>query len=223
VTRGQHAPAWDGSDPLPPDPLPVLAAWLGEAFAAGLAPNPHAVALATLEPDGSPAVRMVLCKSIEPAVGRLTFYTHRESAKGRALALHPRAALCFYWGPQDRQARVVGPVEAVPDAEADAYFASRPLDARLGAWASRQSEPIASRAALRERVREAAARFGLGPTPEPGAFVPRPPHWGGYAVLAESVELWISGVARLHDRAHWRRDLSDPARPGAWRAERLQP
>jgi pyridoxamine 5'-phosphate oxidase len=212
--RGGRA-RWDGDDPLPGEPLEIVAAWLAEAFAAGLQPNPHAIALATVEPGGGPGVRMVLCKDVDVARGRLTFYTHRDSAKGRALAARPEAALCFYFGPQGRQVRVTGPVAATSDAESDAYFATRPEDARIGAWASRQSEPIASRSELRRRVAEAAARLGSDP--------PRPPHWGGYAVLAASVELWISGEARLHDRARWTRDLSDPARPGPWRSERLQP
>jgi pyridoxamine 5'-phosphate oxidase len=206
---------WQGDDPLPGDPLPILASWLAEAFAAGLQPNPHAVALASALPDGSPAVRMVLCKEIDAARGRLTFYTHRESPKGRALAARPRAALCFYFGPQGRQARVSGPTRLADDADSDAYFASRPRVAQLGAWASRQSEPIASRAELERRVSEVAARFG--------AHVPRPPHWGGYVVVAESVELWISGDGRLHDRGRWTRDLSEPSRPGPWRSVRLQP
>jgi pyridoxamine 5'-phosphate oxidase len=202
----------------------VLARWLEEAFAAGLQPNPHAIALATLSADGSPAVRMVLCQAIDADRGRLTFYTHRDSPKGADLAARPRAALCFYFGPQGRQVRAVGLVQPAPDADSDAYFASRPLDARLGAWASRQSAPIASRAELRRRVREVAARFGLGPDYELGgeaaADVPRPPHWGGYVFDAESVELWISGPARLHDRGLWSRDL---AAPRVWRARRLQP
>ena len=148
---------------------------------------------------------MVLCKAIDAERGRLSFYTHRDSPKGRALAARPEAALCFYFGPQGRQARVGGPVLPAPDADSDDYFASRPEDARIGAWASQQSRPIGSRAELEERVREVARRFG--------AEVPRPPHWGGYVVIAASVELWISGVARLHDRGLWRREVSDPTGP----------
>jgi pyridoxamine 5'-phosphate oxidase len=209
-------PGWDGSDPLPADPVPVLAGWLDEAFRAGLQANPHAMALATVEADGSPAVRMVLCKGIDAARGCITFYTHRASPKGRALDARARAAACFYFGPQDRQARVVGPVERAPADDSDAYFATRPREAQIGAWASRQSEPIAGREALLRRVREIEERFA-------GREVPRPSDWDGYVLCAESVELWISGRARLHDRGLWRRVLSDPTRPGAWRAERLQP
>ena len=209
-------PDWDGSDPLPADPVPVLAGWLDDAFRAGLQPNPHAMALATVDADGSPEVRMVLCKDIDAARGRVTFYTHRESAKGRALDARRRAAACFYFGPQDRQARMVGPVERASALDSDAYFATRPREAQIGAWASRQSEPIADREALRGRVREIEERFA-------GSEVPRPPDWGGYVLVAESVELWISGRGRLHDRGLWRRALPDRGLPGAWRAERLQP
>jgi pyridoxamine 5'-phosphate oxidase len=219
------AASWDGSDPLPADPVAVIARWLDEAFAAGAQANPHAAALATVEPDGGPGVRMVLCKAIDVARGSLTFYTHRSSRKGRALAAHPRAALCFYFGPQNRQVRVAGPVELASDADSDAYFATRPVDARVGAWASRQSEPIDSREELHRRARETAARFGLAPGWELGregdVAIPRPRDWGGYLVLAESVELWISGPARIHDRALFRRRL-EPT-PRAWSAERLQP
>lgn len=210
-------PAWDGSDPLPAEPVAIAARWLEEAFSAGLQPEPHAVALATVQPDESPAVRMVLCQRIDPERGSFTFYTHRESVKGRALLSRGEAALCFFFGPQKRQVRVTGPVALASDAESDAYFASRPREAQIGAWASRQSEPIASRAELRRRVAEVEQRFG------PAAAVPRPPHWGGYVVTAGSVELWISGPARLHDRGRWTRDVRDPLRPGAWSSERLQP
>jgi pyridoxamine 5'-phosphate oxidase len=213
----ETTPAWDGSDPLPGDPLAVAARWLEDAFAAGLQSEPHAVALATQEPGGGPAVRMVLCQAIDAVAGTLAFYTHRESAKGRDLAARPRAALCFFFGPQRRQVRVAGPVTLASDAASDAYFAPRPREAQLGAWASRQSEPVASRAELRRRVGEVEKRFA-------GTAVPRPAGWGGYLVWAETVELWISGgPARLHDRGRWTRDLSDPARPGGWLGERLQP
>jgi pyridoxamine 5'-phosphate oxidase len=160
---------------------------------------------------------MVLCQGIDAASGSLVFYTHRDSPKGLDLAAHPRAALCFFFGPQKRQVRIAGPVVLASDAESDRYFASRPRDAQIGAWASQQSRPIASRAELRRRVREVEARFAETPA------VARPPHWGGYRLQAESVELWISGPARLHDRGRWTRDLADRLRPGPWRGERLQP
>ena len=219
--------AWLADDAaLPPDPMPVLARWLDEAFADRLEPHPHAIALATVDPDGAPSARMVLCKRVELEQGAVVFYTHRESRKGRALAAHPRAALVFYWGPQDRQVRVEGPVLPTSDAEGDAYFATRPADAQLGAWASRQSEPIASRAALEERMAEVAARFGVETRGVAQAAVPRPPSWGGYRVVADAVELWRGRPGRIHDRALYRRTLAERDGRlvgGSWRVERLQP
>lgn len=215
--------AWLSRDPLPTDPIPILDEWLREAFAAGLEPNPHAVALATVDPDGRPSVRMVLCNEIDRTRGGFTMYTNTESRKGRALAVHRDAALVFYWGPQNRQARVEGHVEFAPAAQSDAYFASRPLDAQLGAWASRQSEPVESRAALVEAARKQAARFGLSweaAQNAPGhAAVRRPPHWGGYTLVAQSVELWVSRPGRIHDRVRWERD----GEGGPWHPTRLQP
>jgi len=185
-----------------------------EAFADPVLRNPHAVALATVDPDGAPSVRMVLCNAIDAERGTFTMYTNRESRKGRALAHEPRAAIVFHW--PDRQARIEGTMELVPDDVSDVYFASRPLDSRLGAWASAQSEPVASRAALLRAVEDVAARFGARAE---GDVVPRPPFWGGYTLVASSVELWASRRGRVHDRAVWRREA--PGTP--WRAQRLQP
>lgn len=218
--------AWLSDDPLPGDPFPILARWLDEAFAAGVQPNPHAFALATADASGRPEVRMVLCKELEPATGSLVFYTHRPSPKGRALAATGRAAAVFYFGPQDRQARLEGPVGETSDAVSDAYFATRPLDAQLAAWASRQSEPIASRAALEAELVRWVRHFDVSmQDPGPSSRVPRPPDWRGYRLHAERVELWHGRPGRLHDRAAWGRTLG-PAPSfsgGPWRAERLQP
>ncbi len=213
--------AWMSRDPLPADPMPVVAQWLDEAFAADLQRNPNAVALATVDPDGRPSARMVLCKGIDVARGELVFYSHHASRKGRALAAHPHAALVFYWPPQERQVRVEGPVCQAPAAVSDAYFASRPGDSQLGAWASAQSEPVASRAALERHFGEQRARIETAH----GEAVPRPPGWGGYRVRAERVELWVSRPARLHDRAVWERKLGEGGRPdGPWGVPlRLQP
>ncbi len=207
--------AWLARDPLPGDPLPILKRWLDEAFAAAQQPNPHAIALATADADGTPSVRMVLCKEIDVARGALVFYTDRSSRKGRELAARPRAAAVFYWPGPGRQARVEGAIEPTADADSDAYFASRPLDARLAARASDQSRPIASRAALLEKLAAVEQRFGGagGPAGE----VPRPDRWGGYVLAAERVELWVSRPARVHDRALWSRSAA------GWRVERLQP
>lgn len=216
--------AWIARDPLPAEPFAPLARWLDEAFAAGRQPNPNAVALATVDPDGRPSVRMVLCKALEADPGALVFYTSRESRKARALAAHPHAAAAFHFGPQERQARLEGPVAPVSDAEADAYFASRPPTARLAAWASTQSAPVASRAALEARYAEAAARFGADAAGPHAPDLPRPPFWGGFRLRAERVELWVGRPGRLHDRALWTRS-ADAAAQGrsTWRVERLQP
>ena len=223
LNRSGDADDWLSRDPLPPDPVAILDGWLREAFAAQLQPNPHAVALATIDPDGRPSVRMVLCKEIDRGRGAFTMYTKYQSRKGRALALHRDASLVFYWGPQNRQARVDGKVEFTAAAQSDAYFASRPLDAQLGAWASRQSEPVESRAALIEAARKEAARFDVSWENAEGApadpSIPRPPHWGGYDLIAESIELWVSRPGRIHDRACWERDGDG----SPWRATRLQP
>jgi pyridoxamine 5'-phosphate oxidase len=206
--------AWLSEDPLPAEPVPIVEQWLSEAFADERLENPHAIALATVDPDGQPAVRMVLCNAIDPARGTFTMYTSRESRKGRALAADPRAAIVFHW--PGRQARVEGRAELTPDDECDAYFATRPLEARLGAWASRQSEPAGSRAELLAELAAVAARFDAQ---EESDVVPRPPFWGGFTLVADAVELWVSRPGRIHDRAVWRR-----AGEGlSWEVTRLQP
>lgn len=205
---------WLAEDPLPANPIPVVQRWLAEAFETRAQENPHAVALATVDPDGRPSVRMVLCNHIDPDRGAFTMYTNRESRKGRAVEHEPRAALAFHW--PGRQVRVEGRVERTPDDRSDAYFSSRPLEARLGAWASQQSEPVESRAALEKALAAARERFGATREEDP---VPRPPYWGGLTMVAETVELWASRVGRVHDRAVWRRDP-----PGDdWLVTRLQP
>ncbi|MCH2169772.1 pyridoxamine 5'-phosphate oxidase [Myxococcota bacterium] len=217
--------AWLSRDPLPEDPLSLLVNWLGEAFDAGLQPNPHAMALATSNASGSPSVRMVLCQKIDRERSCLTFYTHMDSRKGKELADLPRAAAVFYWSGQNRQARVEGPVTQLPDAESDDYFATRPTDARIGAWASSQSAPISSREALLQEIERTAQRFDVS-LEDPAATVPRPPTWGGYALHAETVELWVSRPARIHDRAIWHREIApEPSlEPSTgWQVTRLQP
>jgi pyridoxamine 5'-phosphate oxidase len=221
-------------DPLPAEPLLIVSQWLEEAAAARTQPNPNAMVLATSTPDGQPSARVVLCKEVVPQAGYVVFYTNYFSSKGRQLADNPRAAAVIHWDALHRQVRIEGPVVDGSAAESDAYFASRSWDKRLGAWASAQSEPIASRAALQEQVASAARRFNA---PLPGApgtdqkleiDIPRPPHWGGYRLWAESVELWAEGQGRIHDRALWTRTLS-PAAGGAaftagpWQVTRLQP
>jgi pyridoxamine 5'-phosphate oxidase len=222
-------------EPLPAEPLQLAAAWLAEALQQGLQPNPNAMVLATVDADGRPSARVVLCKQIEPAPGVVTFYTNYESRKGRELLATGRAAIVMYWDQQHRQLRIEGPVCKAPAAQSDAYFATRNWQSRLGAWASRQSQPVGSRAELTTQVTRAALRLGLpGAAPgdgdeaaaDPGTRIPRPPYWGGLQLWADAVELWVEGSARIHDRARWQRELT--ARdggfvPGPWSATRLQP
>lgn len=172
------------------DPFLLFSEWLAEATEQE--PNdPNAVALATVDEAGMPDVRMVLLKDFGPA--GFGFYTNLESRKGRELAQAPRAALCFHWKSLRRQVRVRGPVESVTPTEADAYFASRPRLARIGAWASKQSEPLAGRFELEKAVALYTARYAIGE-------VPRPPHWSGFRVVPLEIEFWRDGAFRLHDR-----------------------
>jgi len=196
--------------------MPLLASWQKEAFAE--IRNAHAMTLATVEPDGRPAARLVLCRGIDTQAGWLVFYTDSESAKGRALEVNPRAALVFHWDAFERQARIEGPVTVAPDSDSDAYWNSRPRDARLAATASDQSQPIASRAAYLAKIEAASSLFA--------ADVPRPKRWGGYRVWAERVELWVGQPARAHDRALCTRTLvrdGDRFAGGAWSGTRLMP
>jgi len=187
-------------------PLERLGEWFGEAVAAGL-PEPEAMALATATPDGVPSVRIVLMKGIDDRGVR--FFTNYESRKGRELEANPRAAATLYWQPLARAVRLEGTVEPLSPAESDAYYASRPVGSRLGAWASAQSTVIESREVLLARLADAEARYGDDP--------PRPGYWGGFRLVAEVVELWQGREDRLHDRERW--VLSG----GAWRSERLSP
>jgi pyridoxamine 5'-phosphate oxidase len=219
-------------DPLPPEPLTVAARWLDEAWRAGTQPNANAMVLATSTRDGRPSARVVLCKDLVAEPGYAVFYSNYLSSKGRELEDNPRAAAVLHWDALHRQVRLEGAVVRAPAADSDAYFASRPWQSRLGAWASRQSEPVASRAALLAAVAEAARRFG-GPVPGDPAgeaatpvSVPRPPHWGGYRLWIDAVELWVEGAARIHDRARWTRRLEvrdGAVSAGPWAATRLQP
>jgi pyridoxamine 5'-phosphate oxidase len=158
-------------------------------------PEPDAMVLSTVDPDGRPSARYVLLKGFD-ARG-FVFYTNLESRKARALAQRPQAALTFYWPPQT-QVRIEGVVEPVTDAEADAYFATRPRGSQIGAWASEQSAPLASRAQLDQRIQDIEARFA-------GTVVARPPFWSGYRVVASSMEFWTRDVSRLHERVLFER------------------
>ncbi len=213
-------------DPLPAEPFAILHAWLREAQSSGETPNPDAVVLATSSAGGDPSARVVLCRGFDHTRGTITFFTNRESRKATDIAANARAEAVFFWDHAARQARVHGPVERAPDEESDAYFASRPLLSRLGAWASAQSRPIESRAVLAERLLDVMDRFGVSLTDlaltRQGPTIPRPEHWGGFRVLADRVELWTMGAGRLHDRAEWTRALAATGH-GAWSARRLCP
>jgi pyridoxamine 5'-phosphate oxidase len=193
------------------DPVALLNRWIGEAVRAydsvGVG-EPNAMAMATATPDGHPSVRMVLLKGFD-ARG-LVFYSHRDSRKGHEVARNPHGAAVLYWHPLQRQVRVEGPVALVDDAESDAYFASRPPGAQLGAQASRQSEPIDDRGAL-ERQFAAAEAAAAGSAPV------RPANWGGYRIGLDVVEFWQGRANRLHDRLRFTRDGEH------WQRERLQP
>ncbi len=193
----------------PTDPVQQMGVWLEEAEATGVLPNPTAMSLATVDPDGRPSLRIVLLKAIDER--GIVFYTNRESRKGRALAANPFAAAVMHWDPLHRQLVVEGRVTHVNDAESDAYFATRPRASRVGAWASRQSQVVASRAVLDARYAEAETRFE-------GGDVPRPPYWGGYRISLDSITFWQARPFRLHDRIRYRPDGG-----GGWAVERLFP
>ncbi len=193
------------------DPLATLSAWIDEARADG-DPEPTAMALATVDPDGAPAVRQVLCKGVSAEGVR--FFTNLESRKGRALAAEPRAAVTFWWPGIERTVRIVGVTRLLPREEVDAYFAGRPRGSRIGAWASAQSQPVDSRDVLEQRARELEAQF---PAPEPQRA---PDTWGGYELAATEVELWQGRDDRIHDRLRFTRAAGPE---GEWSAVRLQP
>ena len=189
------------------DPFALFGAWLAEAEASE--PNdPNAMTLATATPEGFPSARQVLLKGWDRE--GFVFYTNLESRKGRELALNPRVALLFHWKSKLRQIRIEGTAIPVPDAEADAYFASRPRLSRLGAWASDQSRPLSSRAVLAGRVAALEVKYALGE-------IPRPPHWSGFRVVPARMEFWQDAAFRLHDRLVFTRDGA------AWRTGRLFP
>ena len=172
------------------DPFALFDEWFAEARASEVN-DPEAMALATADEAGQPSARMVLLKGHGP--GGFVFYTNEESAKGAELAANPRAALLFHWKTLRRQVRIEGAVERVPDADADAYFATRARDSQLGAWASDQSRPLDARETFEQRFEEVKRRFE-------GQDVPRPPHWSGYRVVAERIEFWSDRPHRLHER-----------------------
>ena len=217
--------------PLPREPLNTVIRWQSEAASRRVQPNPNAMSLATVDAHGHPQVRIVLCKDIVARPGYVTFYSNYDSRKGSELSAVPHAAVVMHWDHLHRQVRITGPVTRTSAADSDSYFASRHWQSRVGAWASEQSHPIHSRAALMAAFGKAAKRFGLpergdARSDDTGVTIPRPAHWGGYRLWAESVELWAEGDARLHDRAQWTRTLTaadDGFQCGPWSVTRLQP
>ena len=190
------------------DPLELFGRWLAQAQQAGLA-LPNAMNLATVDAEGRPRARMVLFKGLQD--GGFVFHTNYRSAKARELERCPDAALTFWWEPPGRQVRVEGAVRRLDAAASDAYFESRPRDSRIGAYASRQSEEVASAAQLEEQYREVEQQFE-------GREISRPEFWGGYVLVPEQIEFWQNATGRMHDRIRYRRTAD-----GAWRQDRLSP
>ena len=189
------------------EPIEQFRQWFDEALAAQV-PEPNAMTLATVGPDGRPSTRIVLVKGFD-ATG-IVWYTNYDSRKGRELAGNPFAALQFHWVELERVVRIEGRVEKVSDEESETYFRSRPLDSRIGAWASPQSQVISSRAVLVANAARYGAQFALNP--------PKPPHWGGYRLVPDTWEFWQGRKSRLHDRLRYRQDQE-----GRWVRERLAP
>ncbi len=191
------------------EPFTLFGTWLKDAEASEIN-DPNAVALATVDENGLPNVRMVLLKEFDTR--GFVFYTNFESQKGREILGQKKAAMCFHWKSLRRQVRLRGDVEVVSDEEADAYYRSRPLGSRIGAWASKQSRPLESRFALEKAVAEYTARYALGD-------VPRPQHWSGFRIRPVSIEFWHDRKFRLHDRIEFRRETVD----SPWTKVRMYP
>jgi pyridoxamine 5'-phosphate oxidase len=221
---------------LPDNPLATVDAWLTEAYALGAQPNPNAMTLATIGENGQPSARIVLLKELNQPEGSLLFVTNYQSRKAKELDANPRAAVVLHWDVLHRQVRIEGHAVHASSQESDEYFAKRPWQSQIGAWASAQSEPVANRTQLVQQLRAAGKRFNSPPIgPDAAANdppmehpVPRPPHWGAIRLWIDAVELWVEGNYRIHDRARWSRSLVQHKQTlafsaGPWHATRLQP
>ncbi len=216
-------------DILPDSPFPLFQSWFDQAWSERRTPNANAMSLSTIHADGCPDARIVLCKAIDTDAGSVMFYTNYIGDKGKQLEANPCASAVIHWDHHERQVRIRGRVIKATAQESDAYFASRALESRLGAWISDQSEPIESREALLEKVVEVIDTLGIDAADlmsSKDIHIPRPPHWGGYHLHAHTLELWCAGTGRIHDRARWTRDLQivdDKVTAGAWSSTRLAP
>ena len=221
-------------DELPENPMLWAQAWLDEAMHKAKQRNPNSMTVATVDQEGQPTSRTVLCKDFVADPGYIVFYTNYQSNKARHIDGNNRVALLFHWDRFGRQVRVEGEAIRSPDEESDAYFATRDWGSQLGAWGSDQSAPLESRAALVKQVGKRALTLGLGAAKNwktiasaDRPVIERPPHWGGIRVWARCVELWVEGTDRIHDRARWERTLvrgdDDSFSTGDWSGTRLQP
>ena len=190
------------------DPIRQFRTWFDQATGAGI-PEPNAVVVATASPGGRPSTRVVLMRGFDDR--GFVFYTNYQSRKGGEIGANPFASMCFFWQPMERQVRVEGTVVRTSEAQSDEYFAGRPTGSKLGAWVSNQSGVVPDRPALEAEMEAIRGRF-------PGEEIPRPPHWGGFRVVPESIEFWQGRRSRLHDRLVYRKTPE-----GAWRIERLAP
>jgi pyridoxamine 5'-phosphate oxidase len=195
--------------PKQDNPFDLFRLWSEEAGACPEIADSSALTLATVDGDGMPSARVMLLKGLDER--GFTFYTNLGSVKAGHLEAHPKAALCFFWMPLGKQVRTEGPVERVTEEEADVYFASRPRESQIGAWASRQSEALPSREALEERIAEAEKEFA-------GGDVPRPSFWSGFRLVPNRIEFWLSRPHRLHDRLQYTRQAD-----GGWKVDGLYP
>lgn len=216
-------------DILPNSPFPIFKEWFDQAWNERITLNANSMTLATVHDDGCPDARIVLCKDISLDPGSIVFYTNYNGAKGQQLADKPFASAVFHWDQYQRQVRIRGPIVKTTEAESDAYFVSRAIESRLGSWISEQSHPIESRDALLEKVVEVIDQLGIDASDlmeGNDITIPRPPHWGGFRLYAQTMELWAGGTGRIHDRARWTRELSLDglqATVGDWSSTRLQP